>query len=77
METYFQKLFKSEIGDMGAVLSCVQEKVMVVDNYEIEKTFTREKVRRELFSMHPNKAPSEDGLNLEFFKNVGRSLGIP
>lgn len=66
----FQNLFTSEVGNMQRVLECVEAKVTGEDNIDLDRPFMREAVKDALFSMHPDKAPGEDGLNLGFFPEM-------
>lgn len=53
---------------MEGFLRCVKQKVTTEQNAELIRPFSGDEVKEALFSMHPDKALGEDGLNPGFFQ---------
>lgn len=50
------------------MLECVERLVTEEQNHELLRPVTTEEVRAAVFSMHPDKSPSLDGLSPAFFQ---------
>lgn len=72
---FYKQLFTSTPGDMGPILSHVQQKVTDQQNQMLIAPFSAEEVRVALFSMHPDKSPGPDGLNPGFFQKYWDIVG--
>jgi len=62
-------------GDDKVVFSCVQQKVSEYDNIMLTQPFAGIEYKEAIFSMHPDKSPSPDGLNPAFFQHFWGNLG--
>lgn len=76
VQTYFQELFNSEVGDPDPhVLSDVQRSVTQEMNTGLLAPFTYEEVKKALFQIGDFKAPGPDGMHAVFYKRFWDLLG--
>ena len=69
VQHYFVKLFSSQTQEVDlAVLSDVNRRVTTDMNQFLMASFSREEVKKALFSIGDLKAPGPDGLHAVFFK---------
>jgi hypothetical protein len=70
VKEYFDNLFTREVLEFDeGILADVDQKVSVGMNQRLLAPFTREEVKKALFSIGDLKAPAPDGLHA-FFSNV-------
>ena len=76
VQHYFVKLFSSQTQEVDlAVLSDVNRRVTTDMNQFLMASFSREEVKKALFSIGDLKAPGPDGLHAVFFKRLWNMLG--
>ena len=72
---YFGDLFKSGGSDVEPILCNVPRRVTEEQNRYLLNPFEEEEVKTAPFSMHPDKAPGPDGVNLGFFQTYWDIVG--
>ena len=76
VQNYFMNLFCSEVAQVDpAVLGDVASKVTGSMNQDLLAPYTREEVKKALFSIGDLKAPGPDGLHAIFYKRFWDMLG--
>ena len=76
VQNYFMNLFSSEVAQVDpAVLGDVASKVTGSMNQDLLAPYTREEVKKALFSIGDLKAPGPDGLHAIFYKRFWDMLG--
>jgi len=76
VKDYFENLFSSEVNNVDeGVLGDVERKVTAEMNQLLMAPFSREEVKKALFSIGDLKAPGPDGLHAIFFKRFWNMLG--
>ena len=72
---YFGDLFKLGGSDVEPILCNVPRRVTEEQNRYLLNPFEAEEVKTAPFSMHPDKAPGPDGMNLGFFQTYWDIVG--
>lgn len=73
--SYYNKLFQSQGSDGQEILDCIEERVSMQQNEHLTQEFTGEEVKEAIFSMHPDKGPGPDGMNLAFYQRFWKIIG--
>ncbi|MCI19683.1 endonuclease/exonuclease/phosphatase family protein, partial [Trifolium medium] len=72
---YFADLFQQALNEDDEVTDLMKDRVTEEDNQNLTTEFKMEEFKKAVFSMHSDKAPGPDGLNLAFFKRFWDMCG--
>lgn len=75
VQSYFMNLFSRQDGDYEEVIGFVNQKVTDSHNQMLMAPFTAKEVQADVFPMHRDKAPGEDGFNPTFFQKFWPMVG--
>ena len=70
MVAYFQALYMSEGCNDGGCIDVISPTISNDDNAFLTAPFTEMEIKEAVFSMHPDKSPGPDGMNIAFFSTV-------
>ena len=73
---YFQSLYMLEGCKQGSCLNAIGQMIIVANNETLMAPYSELEITEALlFSMHPDKSPSPDGMNLAFFQKYWHIVG--
>ena len=75
MLAYFQALYMSEGNNDGGCTDVISPMILNDDNAFLTAPFTKMEIKEVVFSMHPDKSPSPDGMNPAFFQWFWHVIG--
>lgn len=68
MVSYFENIFRAEANVPISAVDTISSRVSEYQNEELLLPFSADEIRQVMFSLHSDKSPGVDGLNLGFYK---------